>query len=138
MKIGTKKGDKVRYGGAQMRVVGARDLDTLVVVSAEGEYFDASIKDLEAEVAGEVRTGTSVDPKRAAKVPAYMAALGPLLGNDRNTKAAVTEAAKKLGISTSAAYDAIRRFRDTGMTDQLPPPTSCVVADTVFCNGFEP
>jgi hypothetical protein len=22
--------------------------------------------------------------------------------------------------------------------DQLPPPTSCVVADTVFCNGFEP
>ena len=123
MKIGTKKGDKVRYGGAQMRVVGARDLDTLVVVSAEGEYFDASIKDLEAEAASEEWTATSVDPKRAAKVPAYMAALGPLLGNDRNTKAAVTEAAKKLGISTSAAYDAIRRFRETGITDQLPPPT---------------
>lgn len=123
MKIGTKKGDKVRYGGAQMRVIGARDLDTLVVVSAEGEYFDASIKDLEAEAVGQVRSGTSVDPKRAAKVPAYVEALGPLLGNDRNTKAAVTEAAKKLGISTSAAYDAIRRFRETGTTDQLPPPT---------------
>ena len=123
MKIGTKKGDKVLYGGAEMRVVGARDLDTLVVVSAEGEYFDASIKELEAEASGKERSGTSVDVKRAAKVPAYVAALGPLLGNDRNTKAAVAEAAAKLGISTSAAYDAIRRFRETGMTDQLPPPT---------------
>ena len=70
MKIGTKKGDKVRYGGAEMRVVGARDLDTLVVVSAEGEYFNASIKDLGAEVSGKDRSGTTVDLKRAAKVPA--------------------------------------------------------------------
>lgn len=123
MKIGTKKGDKVRYGGTEMRVVSARDLNTLVVVSAESEYFDASIKDLEAEALAKERTSTAIDHKRAAKVPAYLTALGPLLDNDRNTKAAVREAGKKLGISTSAAYDAIKRYRETGRTDQLPPPT---------------
>lgn len=123
MKIGTKKGDKVQYGGAEMRVVAARDLNTLVLVSSEGEYFDASIKDLEAEASAKVQPRSAIDPKRAAKVPAYLAALKPLLENDRNTKAAVTEAANKLGISTSAAYEAIRRFRETGQTDQLPPPT---------------
>lgn len=123
MKIGTRKGNKVHYGGAEMRVVSARDLNTLVVVNAEGEYFNASIRDLEAEASGKARPNTAIDAKRAAKVPAYLAALGPLLEKDRNTKAAVTDAAKTLGISTSAAYDAIRRYRETGRTDQLPPPT---------------
>lgn len=123
MKIGTRKGDKVQYGGAEMRVVAARDLNTLVLISAEGEYFNASIKDLEAEASAKVQPRSTIDPKRAAKVSAYLAALGPLLGKDRNTKAAVAEAADKLGISTSSAYEAIKRFRETGETDHLPPPT---------------
>lgn len=123
MRIGTKKGDKVQYGGVQMRVVSARDMNTLILVSAEGEYFDAPIKDLEAEASGTVRKGMVVDAKRAAKVAAYSAALGPLLGNHRNTRADVTEAADKLGISVSAAYDAIQRYKVSGRTDQLPPPT---------------
>lgn len=123
MRIGTKKGDKVSYGGALMRVVSARDLNTLVVVSAEGEYFDAPLKDLEAEASGTAKSGVVVDTIRAAKVDAYVAALGPLLDQDRNTKAAVAVAASKLGISVSAAYDAIRRYRETGRADQLPPPT---------------
>lgn len=121
--IGTKKGDKVQYGGAPMRVVSARDLNTLVVVSAEGEYFDAPIKELAAEAAGAVKRGVVVDLKREAKVASYVDALGPLLAKDRNTKSEVGEAAKKLGISISAAYAAIARYRLTGTADQLPPPT---------------
>lgn len=123
MLIGTKKGDKVIYGGAPMRIVSARDMDTLVVVSAEGEYFDAAIKELETEAAGSIKSGVSVDPKRAAKVTSYVAALGHLLDTDRNTKAAVTAAATQLSISVSAAYEAIKRYKLTGRTDQLPPPT---------------
>lgn len=123
MLIGTKKGDKVQYGGVPMRVVSARDVNTLVVVSAEGEYFDAPLKDLEAEASGAPKPGLVVDLKRAAKVGAYVAALGPLLGKERNTKAAVAAAASTLGISVSAAYDAIKRYRLTGSTDMLPPPT---------------
>lgn len=123
MLIGTKKGDKVQYGGAPMRVVSSRDLNTLVVLSAEGEYFDAPIRDLEIEASGATKAGVVVDARRAAKVDAYVTALEPLLGNDRNTKAAVAGAATMLGISVSAAYDAIRRYRDTGRADLLPPPT---------------
>lgn len=123
MKIGTRKGNKVVYGGKEMRVVGARDMHTLIVVSAQGEYFDAAIRDLEAEAVGGPSPRVSIDPQRAAKVDAYYAALGPLLGNGRNTKAAVAEAADKLGISVSSAYAAIARFRQSGRTDLLPPPT---------------
>lgn len=123
MRIGTKKGDKVLYGGVEMRVVSARDMNTLVLVSAEGEYFNAPIVDLEAEASGTVRKGMVVDINRAAKVATYLAALRPLLGNYRNTKADVSKAADKLGISVSAAYDAIQRYKNSGRTDQLPPPT---------------
>lgn len=123
MLIGTKKGDKVSYGGAQMRVVSARDLNTLVVVSAEGEFYDAPIKDLEAEAEGVAKPGIVVDTIRASKIDAYVDALGPLLAKFRNKKADVATAAAKLGISVSAAYDAIRRFRESGRTDLLPPPT---------------
>ena len=123
MLIGTKKGDKVQYGGAQMRVVSASDLNTLVVVSAEGEFYDAPIKDLEAEAAGATKPGIVVDTIRASKVDAYLEALGPLLSKFRNTKADVAAAAAKLDISVSAAYDAIRRFRESGRTALLPPPT---------------
>lgn len=123
MLIGTKKGDKVQYGGTEMRVVGARDLNTLIVINPEGEYFDAPIKELEAEAKSATPKGVAVDTIRAAKVDAYLTALGPLLGNLRNTKATVAEGASKLGISVSAAYDAIRRYKETGRADQLPPPT---------------
>ncbi len=123
MLIGTKKGDKVRYGGATMRVVSARDVNTLVVVSAEGEFYDASIKDLEAEAAGTTKPGVVVDRIRASKVAAYVEALGNLLAKSRNTKADVESAATRLGISVSAAYAAIKRFRESGRTDLLPPPT---------------
>lgn len=123
MRIGTKKGDQVQYGGVEMRVVSARDMNTLVLVSPEGEYFDAPIVEIEAEASGTVRKGMVVDINRAAKVATYLAALGPLLGNHRNTRADVAKAADKLGISVSAAYDAIKRYKISGRTDQLPPPT---------------
>lgn len=123
MLIGTKKGDKVLYGGTSMRVVSARDLNTLVVVSAEGEYFNAPIKELEAEASGNLKSGVIIDPIRAAKVVTYVDALGPLLDRERNTRQDVASAAEKLGISVSAAYEAIKRYRNTGQTDQLPPPT---------------
>ncbi len=123
MLIGTNKGDKVTYGGVAMRVVSARDMNTLVVVNAQGEYYDAPLNELEAEAAGAPKKGIAVDTVRAAKVGAYAEALGPLLNKDRNTKEDVRAAGAKLGISLSATYDAIARFRQTGQTDQLPPPT---------------
>lgn len=124
MLIGTRKGDKVSYGGAPMRVIGARDMDTLVVASVEGEIFNAPIKELEAEAANaKVKDGVTVDPIRASKIDAYLSAFGPLLDKDRNTKASVQQAADSLGISISSAYKALARYRETGRTDHLPPPT---------------
>lgn len=124
MLIGTKKGDKVRYGGVTMRVVAARDMDTLVVASVEGELFNAPITDLEAEAAGQkVKDGVAVDVIRASKVDAYLTAFRPLLDKDRNTKTSVQQAADSLGISLSSAYKALERYRQTGNTDLLPPPT---------------
>lgn len=124
MLIGTRKGDKVSYGGAPMRVIGARDMDTLVVASVEGEIFNAPINELEAEAASlKTKEGVDVDPIRASKVDSYLTAFKPLLDNDRNTKASVKQAADSLGISVSSAYKALARYRESGRTDLLPPPT---------------
>lgn len=107
-----------------MRVIGARDMDTLVVASVEGEIFNAPINELEAEAANlKTKEGVDVDPIRASKVDSYLTAFKPLLDNDRNTKASVKQAADSLGISVSSAYKALARYRESGRTDLLPPPT---------------
>lgn len=121
--INMQKGAKVRYGGVEMKVVAARGFESVTLRSPSGEYFDAALADLEKEAVGAPRTNVVVDTIRQAKVPAYVRAIGPLLVRDRLTKGEVEQAGKALGISTSAAYAAIARFRRSGSVDELPPPT---------------
>jgi putative transposase len=121
--IDTRKGAFVRYGGAKMKVVTAASFESLTVQSPTGEYFDASLADLEAEAAGQPRANIVVDVIRQAKVPAYLKAFGPLLGRDRLTKAEVARASAEVGISVSSGYQVLARFRLSGSTDELPPPT---------------
>ncbi|MEO7692218.1 MAG: Mu transposase C-terminal domain-containing protein [Sphingomonas sp.] len=121
--INTQKGAKVRFGGEEMKVICARGFDSLTLQSSTGEYFDAPLSDLENEASGTPKANVIVDTIRQAKVPAYVKALGPLLERDRLTRAEVSRAGEMLGISTSSAYAAIARFRQSGSTDELPPPT---------------
>lgn len=121
--INLKKGARVRFGGVDMKVVGAKGFDSLTLQSSTGEYFDAPFGDIEKEAIGTKAPNVVLDPIRQAKVPAYVKALGPLLERDRLTRSEVEEAGKALGISTSSAYVAIARFRESGSTDELPPPT---------------
>lgn len=121
--INTQKGAKVRFGGVEMKVVSARGFDSLTLQSSTGEYFDAPLADLEKEASGNSTANVFIDIIRQAKVPAYVIALGPLLEPDRLTRSDVGQAAKALGISISSAYAAIARFRQSGSTDELPPPT---------------
>ncbi len=121
--INIQKGAKVRFGGVDMKVVGANGFDSLTLQSSTGEYFDAPVSDLEREAIGATTPNVVVDPIRQAKVPAYVKALGPLLERDRLTRSEVEQAGKALGISTSSAYSAIARFKQSGSTDELPPPT---------------
>ncbi|MCW2364833.1 putative transposase [Sphingobium sp. B7D2B] len=121
--IERKKGSKVTYGGVAMRVVASSDLNTLLLISPDGEYFYASIKDLEAEAAGQPGPLIVDDAIRAAKVGPYRDALGHLLTRERHTKAEVEQAGRKLGIRVSAVYEALKRFRETGSVDELPPRT---------------
>lgn len=121
--INVQKGARVRFGGVEMKVLGAKGFDSLILQSPTGEYFDAPLADIEKEAIGTKAANVVPDPIRQAKVPAYVKALGPLLKRDRLTRSAVEEAGKALGISTSSAYAAIARFRQSGSTDELPPPT---------------
>jgi putative transposase len=121
--ISTRKGAKVLFGGVQMKVVGARGMDALTLQSPDGEYFYAPLVDLEKEAAGKPGKTVVIDAIRQAKVPAYVKAFGSLLSRDRLTKAEVTKAGKEVGISMTSAYEAIKRFRESGSTDELPPPT---------------
>lgn len=121
--ISTRKGAFVKHGGVKMKVVGAPGFDSLTLISPSGEYFDAPLADLEAEAAGQRKTNILVDVVRQAKVPAYLKAFGPLLDRDRLTKAEVKRAGQEVGISVSSAYRVIERFRVSGSTDELPPPT---------------
>lgn len=121
--INTRRGAIVQHGGIAMKVVAARDFDTLTLRSPDGEYFDASFAELEAEAADQPKKSIIVDTIRQGKVPAYLKAFGPLLRRDRLTKAEVEQAGREVGISVSSAYKVIERFRVSGSTDQLPPPT---------------
>ena len=121
--INTKRGAKVRFGGEEMKVVSARGFDSLTLQSSAGEFFDASLADLEKEARGTPKPNVIIDTIRQAKVPAYVKALGPLLERDHLTRADVEKAGKELGISVSSTYAAIARFRQSGSTDELPPPT---------------
>jgi putative transposase len=121
--INTQKGAKVRYGGQEMKVVSAKGFGSLTLQSSTGEYFDAPVSDLEREANGCPKANVIYDAKRQTKVPAYVAALGPLLERERLTRAEVEQAGNVLGISTSSAYAAIARFKLSGSTDDLPPPT---------------
>jgi putative transposase len=121
--INTRKGAKVHYGGEEMKVISAKGFDSLTLQSSTGEYFDAPLSDLEREANGFPKANVIVDTIRQTKVPAYGKALGPLLERERLTRAEVAQAGKVLGISTSSAYAAIARFKLSGSTDELPPPT---------------
>ena len=121
--IALRRGSKVQYGGATVRVVGAVALDAVTVLTQQGEYLHAPLKDLVTEAAGVVKPTVAVDLKRQEKVQSYVDAFADLLAKPRHTKAEVGEAAAKLGISVTSAYDAIRRFRLSGSTADLPPPT---------------
>lgn len=121
--ISARKGSKVRFGGQVMTVAGSRDLDTLILISAAGDYHYATFAELEAEHAGSAKPNVNVDLRREEKIPAYVAAFKPILEKDRCTKAEVEEAGAKLGISVSAAYEALKRYRLSGKASDLPPPT---------------
>lgn len=121
--IGIRKGSKVQYGGATVRVVGAVGFDAVTVQTRQGEYLHAPLKDLVTEAAGVVKPNLALDLIRLEKVQSYSDAFAKILEKPRQTKADVAEAAAKLGISVTSAYDAIRRFRLSGSTADLPPPT---------------
>ncbi|ATY30616.1 Mu transposase C-terminal domain-containing protein [Sphingomonas psychrotolerans] len=121
--IDPRKGAKVKFGGVEMKVVTAKGFDSLTLLSSSGEYFDAPLADLEKEAGGSQKANVVVDPIRQSKIPAYMNAFGPLLGRDRLTKKEVEQAGKALGISISSAYAALARFKQSGSTEDLPPPT---------------
>ncbi|MBR2173721.1 Mu transposase C-terminal domain-containing protein [Sphingopyxis sp.] len=121
--IETRKGAKIVYGGQIMKVVGARDLDVLTLLSPDGEYFDATLADLQSEAEGTPSKKVVVDTIRQSKVPAYVQAFRHLLGRDRNTRETVAKAGEAVGISLASAYKVLERYRQSGNVDELPPPT---------------
>src|SRR3546814_3985934 len=121
--IETRKGAKIVYGGQIMKVVGARDLDVLPLLSPDGEYFDATLADLQSEDEGTPSKKVFVDTIRQSNVPAYVQAFRHLLGRDRNTRETVAKAGEAVGISLASAYKVLERYRQSGNVDELPPPT---------------
>src|SRR3546814_14046427 len=119
--IETRKGAKIVYGGQIMKVVGARDLDVLTLLSPDGEYFDATLADLQSEAEGTPSNKVVVDTIRQSKVPAYVQAFRHLLGRDGNTRETVAKAGEAVGFSLAYAYKLIDRYRPYDNEDKLPP-----------------
>lgn len=122
-KIPRRKGAKVRFDGADMRVVALPDFDHLTLQDAKGEFFHVSVADLEAQGDGAPQRATAIDEKRAEKMEAYTAALGSLLDRSGLSTEEVRTAGAKLGMSLSSTYRALARYRLSGATADLPPPT---------------
>lgn len=123
MNIDLRRGSKLIYNEETVVVVGAVDLSTVLVKTPRGEVLTASIADLASEHSRGERSPPVRDPKRVAKVEAYLIALGHLLDATGRTREKVGLAAEQLGISISGAYRALKRYDDFGTTDELPPPT---------------
>ena len=122
-RIQGRRGEKVRYGGADMTVRSALDLKTLILVDGEGDFHHAPLADLEKEARGIPVQTVVHDPIRASKVEAWASACSSLLDERRHTKSEIEAAATQLGVTASTVYRALARWRLTGETKDLPPPT---------------
>jgi putative transposase len=118
-----RKGVKVIYDGEVMTIIGATDISTLALKTADGHIVSANIAELAAAPKTVSTPQLGFDPIRESKVAAYAEAFKPILALKRPTRADVTAASEKLSISTSSAYNALKRFRESGRVDSLPPPT---------------
>lgn len=123
--IRRRKGDAVQHDGETMKIVATPNFDIVTLRDRHGQFLDVPVAELEATaMASETgKSRTAVDEKRLEKVPAYIAAFGPLLDVGRRKGSDVAEAGRKLGISRSAAYQALGRYDLSGTTADLPPPT---------------
>jgi hypothetical protein len=118
-----RKGEKVQYGGEEMTVRSALDLSTLILIDSNGDHHHASLSELEKEARGIPRDAINHDDIRASKVEPWVKACAHLLDDERHTKAEVALAAKELGVSVATVYRALERWRLSGETKDLPPPT---------------
>jgi len=118
-----RKGEKAQYGGEEMTVRSALDLNTLILIDANGEHHYASLAELEKEARGIPRDAVTHDDIRASKVEPWVKACKHLLDDQRHTKAEVEVAARSLGVSVSTVYRAVERWRLSGEAKDLPPPT---------------
>lgn len=118
-----RKGEKVQYGGEQMTVRSALDLNTLILIDSNGDHHHASLSELEKEARGIPRASVNHDDIRASKVEPWARACAHLLNDERHTKAEVALAASELGVSVSTVYRRLEGWRLSGDIRDLPPPT---------------
>lgn len=118
-----RKGEKVQYGGEEMAVRSALDLNTLILIDSNGDHHHASLSELEKEARGIPRASVNHDDIRASKVEPWARACAHLLNDERHTKADIALAASELGVSVSTVYRALERWRLSGDIRDLPPPT---------------
>lgn len=121
--IHTRPGAKIAYNGEEVKVVTAKGFDALIVQTKGGAYLEAPISALLDEHKKHPKPVGAADPIRAAKAPAYIEALKPVLEPQGRTRAAVAACAAKLGITVSSAYRALARHDLSGKAADLPPPT---------------
>jgi putative transposase len=118
-----RKGEKVQYGGEEMKVRSVQDLNTLILIDTSGDHHHALLSDLEKEARGIPRKVITHDDIRASKVDPWVKACKHLLDDQKHTKAEVELAARKLGVSVASVYRALERWRLSGETKDIPPPT---------------
>lgn len=121
--IRRRKGEIVSHGGVDMRIVATPEFDTLTLQGPDGEYLNVSLADLQAEHSGKVKVCEVVDVVRQEKIPAYLKAFESLLDRTALKAADVEAAGSKVGIGRASAYAALARYRLSGSTADLPPPT---------------
>ena len=96
--IHTRPGAKIAYNGEEVKVVTAKGFDALIVQTKGGAYLEAPISALLDEHKKHPKPVGAADPIRAAKAPAYIEALKPVLEPQGRTRAAVAACAAKLGL----------------------------------------
>lgn len=116
-------GSAVIFNGEKMKIAANPSFDKVILVNKSNAFFTVDLDDILEAQAKSAPTKVFVDPIRAAKVPAYIAALGPVLSRSGRTRKKVEAAGKEIGISVSAAYASIKRFEESGNTQDLPPTT---------------
>ncbi len=121
--IARKIGAIVPYNGEKMRIAAIPDFDRLTLKNDQNAFFTISIDELLELQATSAPKQLKSDPIRSSKHARYLEAFRPVLSRSGRTRAKVKTAADKLGISISAAYEALKRYEDSGSTQNLPPPT---------------